>query len=111
MPIERNESKGRARLAILCLRVAPSRNSISNEGAAILLANVVDGADVGVIEGRCGLGFTAKTGEGLRIVGDFFRKKFERHEAVEAGVFRLVNNAHPTAANFFENAIVRDGGT
>jgi hypothetical protein len=55
-----------------------------NEGAAILFANVVDGADAGMIEGRCGLGFTAKTGEGLGIVRDFFRKKFECHEAVES---------------------------
>jgi hypothetical protein len=38
---------------------------------AILLANVVYGADVGVIQRGRGLGFALKTGECLRVAGNF----------------------------------------
>jgi hypothetical protein len=50
----------------------------------------------------------------LRVAGDFGREEFEGHEAVEIDVFGFVDDAHPTAAEFFEDAIVRDildGGT
>jgi hypothetical protein len=39
-------------------------------------ADVVNGADVGVIEGGSGLGFTAEAGQGLRIFGDVIGEKF-----------------------------------
>jgi len=42
-----------------------------DEGFAVLIADVIDGADVGMVERGGGLGFALKTGEGLRIAGDF----------------------------------------
>src|SRR6516164_1396660 len=38
-----------------------------NEGTAIFLADVVNGANVGVVEGGGGFGFAAKTLEGLTV--------------------------------------------
>ena len=71
-----------------------------DEGAAFGFADVVDGADVGVIEGGGGLGFALEAGERLRIGGDVFGEEFECDEAMEAGVFGLVDNAHAAATEF-----------
>ena len=71
-----------------------------DEGAAFGFADVVDGADVGVIEGGCGLGFALEAGECLRISGDVFGEEFESDEAVEAGVFGFVDDAHAAATEF-----------
>ena len=41
-----------------------------DEGLAVLFADVVNGADVGMVERGGGLGFALETGEGLGIAGD-----------------------------------------
>ena len=40
-----------------------------DEGLAILLADVVDRADIGVVQGGCGLGFALKAGQSLVVAG------------------------------------------
>ena len=77
-----------------------------DEGVAGFFANVVNSADVGVVQRGSGLRFAAETREGLRIFGDFIGEKFEGHEAVQAGIFRLVHHAHATAAQFFNDTIM-----
>jgi hypothetical protein len=93
--------------------VVPQRLSLKilhrNKRLSILLADVVNGADVGVIEGRGGLGFALKAGKGLRIAGDIFRKKLESDETMEMGVLSLVNDAHATATKLVDDAVMRDG--
>jgi hypothetical protein len=79
-----------------------------NEGAAILLAEVIDGADVGVIERGCGAGFAAKAFEYLTVQGQVLGKKLERNKAAKARVLRAVNHAHSTAAKLVNNAVVRE---
>ena len=71
-----------------------------DEGAAFGFADVVDGADVGVIEGGSGLGFALEASERLRVGGDVFGEKFECDEAMEAGVFGFVDDAHAAATEF-----------
>ena len=80
-----------------------------DEGAAVVLSDVVNGADVGMIERGGGLGFALKTGEPLGIAGDIFGQEFQGDKAMEAGVFGFVNHAHASAAEFLEDAVVRDG--
>src|SRR5690348_14101980 len=74
------------------------------------LANLVNRADVGMIERGGGAGFTLKAFEGLLVAGDAFRKKFQRDETAEARVFGFVDDAHASAAELFENAVMGDGG-
>jgi len=74
----------------------------------------IDRTDVWVIQSGGGLGFALKAGESLRIASDFGREEFESHEAMELGVFRFVDHAHPATAQFFEDVIagnVLDGST
>ena len=80
-----------------------------DEGFAVVVADVVNGADVGMVQRGCGLGFALKAGEGLRVAGDIVGEKLESDEAVQAAVFRLVDNAHTAAPEFFNDAVMRDG--
>ena len=80
-----------------------------DEGAAVVFLNVVDRADVGMVQRGGGAGFALKAFECLRIVGDVIGKKFEGDEAAELGVFGFVDDAHSAAAEFFDDAVMRDG--
>src|SRR5438128_1194216 len=80
-----------------------------DESLPLLLADVVDGADVRVIEGGRGLRLASETGQRLKVSGNFFRQEFEGDETVQARVFGLVDHTHPTAAEFLQDAVVRDG--
>jgi hypothetical protein len=82
-----------------------------DEGMAILFSNVVNGADIGVVQGRCGLRFALKAGEGLGIAGNVIGQELEGYEAMQASVFGFVDNTHATAAQLFDDAVVRDGLT
>jgi len=80
-----------------------------DEGFSVLLADVVDGADVGMIESGGGLRFALEASKGLRIVGDVVGKKFEGDAAVKAGVFGFVNDSHAAAAQPLDDSVVGDG--
>ena len=79
-----------------------------NEGLAILFANVVDGADVGVVQGGRRFGLTPEALQCLTILSHVFRQEFESDETIEPGVFGLVNDTHAAAAQLFNNAVVGD---
>jgi hypothetical protein len=81
-----------------------------DESAAVFFANVVDGADIGVVEGRGSFGFATEAFERLAVGREFLGKKFEGDEAIEAGVLRFVNHTHAATAEAFENAVVGDSG-
>ena len=76
---------------------------------AILLANVVDGADVGMVQRGSGLGLALKAAERRGILGHFIGQKLERDKAMQPRVFRFVNHTHPAAAQLLDNAVVRNG--
>lgn len=41
-------------------------------------------------------------------MGQLIREKLKRHQAVQAGVLRLVHHAHATPAQFLKDAVVRN---
>src|SRR5258707_10764954 len=78
---------------------------------AALLANVMNCADVWVIQsGRC-LCFTTKTLQCLAVLGHVLGHKLQSHKTVEPGIFRLVHHTHSATAEFLTDAVVRDGLT
>src|SRR5438270_12397734 len=81
----------------------------SNECLPILLADVMNRADVRVIERRRGLRFALKTGECLRVTGDIFWQELESDETVQPRVLCLVHYTHATTAELLDDAVVRDG--
>ena len=87
----------------------PFKKFHRDEGLGVVLANLVNRADVGMIQGRRSAGFAAEPLEGLCVLGKFFRKEFQRDEASELEVFGFVDHAHPAAAQFLDNAVMRNG--
>ena len=82
-----------------------------DEGLPVLLANVVNGADVGMIQSRGRLGFALKARQSLRILGDIVGKELQRDEAMQPRVFRLIDDTHATAAQLLNDLIMGDGFT
>ena len=77
-----------------------------NERRTVTLGDFIDGADVGMVEGRCGLGFALKTGQGLSVFGYIIAQKLERDKAMQGDVFGLVDHAHPAASQLLDDAVV-----
>ena len=71
-----------------------------DEGLAVFLPDVVNCADIGMIQCGGGLGFPAKTLQGLAVLFKIFGQEFEGNKAVKASVLRLVHHTHPATAEF-----------
>jgi hypothetical protein len=80
-----------------------------DERTMILLANVVDGANAGVVESGSGVGFAAKALQSLGILRHVFGQKLEGDGAVQASVLGFVDHTHSASTEFFNDAKVRDG--
>ena len=80
-----------------------------HELLAALRADVVEGADVRVIEARDHLRFAlealVRVGVGVGLVG----QELDRHLAAEARVFRFVDDAHAAGAEPRQDLVVRNG--
>ena len=79
-----------------------------NKGFAGFVTNVVDGANVGVIEGRGSFGFTTETFESLAVSGEIVGEEFECDETVEAGVLSFIDHTHAATAELLQDTVVRD---
>jgi hypothetical protein len=55
------------------------------------------------------LRFALEAGESLRVIGDFIGQEFQGDEAMELDIFSFVDDTHPAATEFFDDAIARDG--
>src|SRR5262249_54014955 len=79
-----------------------------NEGPAILFADVEDRADVGVIQRGCGASLAPKPLERSPVSPEPLRKELESNGAIESDIFSGVDDAHSTAAEPVDDAIVRE---
>src|SRR5271155_3333686 len=75
---------------------------------AVVVADFVDGADIGMVQGGGGLRLALKAGQRLWVFGYFIGKKLQRDKAVQSYVLGLVHHAHSTATEFFDDPIVGD---
>ena len=80
-----------------------------DKSPAVFFADVVDGADIGMVQRRRRFGFAAKSFQSLAILGQIFGQEFKRHEAVEPYVLGLIDHAHPAPAQLLDDAVMRDG--
>ena len=92
------------------LQGLPLQQFHGDERVPPVLVNIVDRADVGMVEGGGGLGLTLEALQRLMVLGHFFRQEFERNEAVELGVLGLVDDTHSAAPELLQDAVVGDGG-
>src|ERR1700730_13273428 len=79
-----------------------------NKSSPVLLADVMDGGYVRVIQGRGSLSFPPEPSQRLRVACDIFRQEFECDKAMKSCVFSFVDDTHPSAAELLGYTIVRD---
>ena len=100
---------GSAPPAISWCSGVPSSNSIAMKWLAGVLSDVVDGADVRMIQGRGGAGLALKPFDRTRISRQLLGEEFQRNDAPQPRVFGPVDDAHAALAQLLQDAIVRDG--
>ena len=74
----------------------------------LVLADVVDGADVRVIQGGRGPRLPLEALQRLPVAGQLLGEKLQRHAAAQARVLGLVHHTHPPAPELLEDTIVGD---
>ena len=79
-----------------------------NELLAVGFVNVVDSADIGMIQCGRRSSLALKALDGLDVVGNLTGQEFERHLAPKSQVLGAVDDTHATAPNPFENPVMRD---
>ncbi len=84
----------------------PLQQFHGDEGSPIGLVNLVDRADVRVVQRGCSLSFPLEAAESLCVVGEFVGKELQGDVATELEVFRLVHHTHTAAADLAEDAVM-----
>src|ERR1017187_9387324 len=80
-----------------------------DERLAILLTDVEDRADIGMVEGRSRLRLALEASQCSRVFGYFIGQELEGDETMQPRVLGFIDHTHATAAKLFDNAVVRDG--
>jgi hypothetical protein len=80
-----------------------------NERLICVLADLVNRADVGMVEGRSRASLATKSFERLRVSRQFIGQEFEGDEAAKLSVLSLVHHTHPSTAELLNDSVVRDG--
>ena len=79
------------------------------EGSAFVLADVVDRADVRVIQRGGRPGFGSEPFHGRQIIGQVLGHELECHGTAQTDIFGSVHDAHPACAELADDSIVGDG--
>src|SRR5579862_1189493 len=88
----------------------PIKKLHRNESAPVFFSDVVNRANVGMVQGRSRLRLSLETGKRLGIVGNAIGQKLQRYEPVQPRVVDLVNQTHTTTADLLQDVVVGDGG-
>ena len=79
-----------------------------DKGSPIGLINLVDGADVRMVQSGGSLGLPLETAESLCVMGEVVGKELQGDMATELEVFRLVHHTHAPATDLAEDAVMGD---
>jgi hypothetical protein len=79
------------------------------ENLAVPLVDLVDRADVGVVERRCGLGLAEKPLAQAGIRHRLGGQEFQRHRPLQPSILGAVHDAHGALAELLNDPIARDG--
>src|SRR5713226_5366407 len=76
---------------------------------AVLLPDLIDRADIGMVESGGCLRLPLEAGQGLGVFGDVIGQKLQGDKPVQGHVLGLVDHTHPATTQLVEDAVVRDG--
>src|SRR5579859_2498269 len=79
-----------------------------DEGLPLLFAYVVNCADIGMIKRRRSLSLALEACQNLWISGDLIGQELKSNIPMQPHVLGLIDHTHPSPAEFFEDAVVRD---
>jgi hypothetical protein len=74
-----------------------------------MFADLIDGADVGMIQRGRRARFTAKALQGLGVLLQMIGQEFQGHEAAQFDILSFVDHTHAPTAELLDDAIMRDG--
>ncbi len=80
-----------------------------DEVLPLVLINLINRADVGMIERGGGSGLALEALERLRVFSQLFRQELEGNGPAEFQILGLVDDAHAPAPELFQNPEVRNG--
>ena len=80
-----------------------------DERHPILLIDLVDGANVGMVQCRGGLCLALEAAERMWIFGYIIGQEFEGYEAAQLNVLGPIHHPHPAATQLLNDAVVRNG--
>ena len=89
----------------------PLQKLHGDEGLGTMLADLVNGADAGMIQGRSRPRLPAESLQGLHIPGHIVGEELQGDEATEFSVLGLVHDTHTPTAKLLDDAVVGDGLT
>ncbi len=81
-----------------------------DEPLGAVLADVVDGADVWMVERRGDAGLALEPIQRLGIAGQIGRQELQRDLAAQTHVFGAIDDAHAAGAEALENLVMADNG-
>ena len=79
-----------------------------DEGTPLIFVDLVDGADVGMIEGRGGAGLAFKSLQCSRLDGGTFRKELQSDQTAQTNVLGFIHHAHAALTQLSLDAVMRD---
>ena len=90
-------------------RLAVAERHRQERPAVRQFLDVVNGADVRVVERRRGTRFGEQPPLGVLVAHELRRQELQRDEPSQPQVFGFVDHAHPARADFRQDAVVGDG--
>ena len=98
-------SSGSGPFSSRCASVSPSRYSITKIINAVLMADVVEGADVRMIQAGDGLCFALESLAQFGTVRKMSGKNLDGNDAIEAGIAGFINLAHSARTDSGEDFV------
>jgi hypothetical protein len=80
----------------------------NDAGPALVLAHLMDGDDIGMLQYRGGVGLALKPGATVFVPAKMRGEEFKSNLAVECSVFGQIHFAHTSCAYFLDDPVVRD---
>jgi len=73
-----------------------------------MFTDLVDRANIGMVECRGGTRLTTKAFQRLWVSGNVIGQEFQSDEATKVGILGFINHTHTATAEFLDDAVMRD---
>src|SRR5437899_8124513 len=91
------------------LQRQPVQKLHDEERMTVLLPDLMDRTDIGMVQGGSSTGLAAKTFQCLWLLCHIVGQEFESNKATKVGVLGLINDPHTAAAQLLYDPVLRDG--